>query len=219
MRPKIVIVTLVVALGLIGVMVVFRGVLGGDRNGGTGLTAQMKDGAAAPGEAQTDPALNAAPAASAEARAGQIQTEVDQINELLAGGLNPSTTSMLLAKLSHPEAEVRKAAVDALVQLNDTNAIPGLEQAATAAQEPHEKVALMDAVAYLKLPDVTANTEGRPLADAADAAAVEAALKKAAANHRPQSGKKGRRAAIQRSQPGNSDQTQPAPTQENPQAQ
>jgi hypothetical protein len=48
---------------------------------------------------------------------------------------------------------VRKAAVQALVQLNATNAIPALEQALGLTEDPREKIVLMDAISYLKLPE------------------------------------------------------------------
>ena len=58
--------------------------------------------------------------------------------------------------MTHREPEVRKAAKDALVQLGDTNAIPGLEQALGLVEDPREKLAMMEAIDYLKLPDAMA---------------------------------------------------------------
>ena len=49
---------------------------------------------------------------------------------------------------------MRKAALAALVQLNDTNAVPGLKQAAEQMKDPRAKVAVMDTIDYLKLPSV-----------------------------------------------------------------
>ena len=101
-------------------------------------------------------------------RAAEIDRELDQIRELQAAGAdNPQTTGLLLGKVTHREPEVRKAALEALVQLNDTNAIPGLEQAASLIQDPREKVAVMDAVSYLKLPGVADGTSPE-LADASN---------------------------------------------------
>jgi hypothetical protein len=219
MRPKIVILTLVGALSLVGLMVAFKGLLG-DQGGAAAPNVEAKSDATPPsveGHSEANP--TGTPPGSEEARAGQIQNEVDQITELVAGGSNPSTTSKLLAKLNHPEAEVRKAAVDAIVQLNDTNAVPGLELAAASAQDPHEKVALMDAAAYLKLPEVTANVDGRPAPDVLDAAGRANALNKARANLAPQSGKRHRRGVTQPGFPANPDQSPATPSQATPQAQ
>ena len=77
---------------------------------------------------------------------------------------------MLFCKITHREPEVRKAARDALVQLGDTNAIPGLEQAVRLVEDPREKLALMEAIDYLKLPDATAGLT-RTLTSTIDSAA------------------------------------------------
>ena len=58
-----------------------------------------------------------------------------------------------MGMVTHPDPEVRKAALDALMQLGDTNAIPGLEDIVKEIQDPREKVAMMDAIQFLKLPD------------------------------------------------------------------
>ena len=85
--------------------------------------------------------------------AAELAKELDQIRDLLAdGGINPHATGMLVGKMVHKEPEVRKAALQALMQLGDTNAIPGLEQVQGLTEDPREKVALMDAIVYLKLP-------------------------------------------------------------------
>jgi hypothetical protein len=208
MRPKIVIVTLAIALGLVGLLVILKGMLGGDAGNLSATAAgDTKNIATAPAT-EAPPDTNS-PVLSDEARAAQIQKDVDQINELLAGGINPSTTSMLLAKLSHPEAEVRKAAIDALVQLNDTNAIPSMEQAAGTVQDPHEKVALLDAVAYLKLPSVT---EGASSVDATPKTDDASRPNRTINRPGPDSGKRGRRSAARGVQPG------VAPSPDQPQA-
>src|ERR1019366_8157465 len=89
-------------------------------------------------------------------RVAEIDRELDQIRELqAAGAASEYATETLLHKTTHHEPQVRKAAVDALVQLDATNAIPGLEQAVSLIDDPREKVVFMDAVSYLKLPGVT----------------------------------------------------------------
>lgn len=67
--------------------------------------------------------------------------------------------SALIGKVQNPEGEVRKAALAALVQLNDTNAVPGLQQAAELMKDPHAKVDVMDTIDYLKLPSVTPDVQ------------------------------------------------------------
>ena len=155
MRPKIVVFILVAAIAIIALAAVLKGTLQGhgDKEAIAPLPPPVEP---SPPPATTPPvAVNPTTNAAVleELRAAEVVKELDQIRDLQADGtVNPATTSILLTKVTHREPEVRKAALEALVQLNDTNAVPGLEQAQALAEDPHEKVALMDAVAYLKLP-------------------------------------------------------------------
>ena len=89
-----------------------------------------------------------------------MEKEVNQIQDLQGeadGTNNPIIITALLDKLSNPEAEVRQAVLESLKQLNDTNAVPGLEKAAESIKDPREKVAVMDTIDYLKMPSITDN--------------------------------------------------------------
>lgn len=162
MRPKVVILILVVAFGLLGAVALIKGL--GRHEGAPG--EQASDASA--GTNSTASATNAAgmqagasgstPAASEQLRAALISKDLEQIQELqgeVDGTNNPVIIAALLAKISSPEVEVRKAVLDTLKQLNDTNAIPGLQQTADAAKDPREKVAMLDVIDYLKTPGIT----------------------------------------------------------------
>jgi len=86
-----------------------------------------------------------------------VQTLVQKITDIQAeGSPTPGGRAVLLAALSEgKEKEVRQAALNAIVQLDDTAAIPGLEQALAQIADPREKAAVMDAVEQLKLPSTT----------------------------------------------------------------
>jgi hypothetical protein len=169
MRPKIVILTLVVALVLIGIMVVLKGVMAGHSGNAGGQTPAVEASVESPPAAaniqvvqdvQVNPNSSNTAAVSEQLRAAMIEKEVDQIRDLQGeadGTNNPMIISALLDKLSHPEAEVRQAVLEAVKQMDDTNAVPGLEQAAESIKDPREKVAVLDMIEYLKLPSVTAN--------------------------------------------------------------
>src|ERR1035437_8155252 len=169
MRPKIVILTLVVALGLLGIIVVLKGVMGGDAGDVGGQTPAVEASVESPPAAtndqvvqvvQVNPNSSNTVAIAEQLRAAEVEKEVNQIQDLQGeadGTNNPIIITALLDKLSHPEAEVRKAVLDALKQLNDTNAVPGLEQAAENIKDPREKVAVLDAIDYIKLPSATEN--------------------------------------------------------------
>ena len=45
--------------------------------------------------------------------------------------------------------------MEAIKEINDTNAIPGLQKAADSIQDPHGKVAVLDVIEYLNLPGIS----------------------------------------------------------------
>jgi hypothetical protein len=169
MRPKIVILTILVAFGILGLIALLKGVTGrhsGDAGGQKpAVEASVESPAAATNDqvvqvVQVNPNSSNTAAITEQLRAAEVENEVNQIQDLQGeadGTNNPIIITALLDKLSHPEAEVRKAVLDALKQLNDTNAVPGLEQAAENIKDPREKVAVLDTIDYIKLPSATEN--------------------------------------------------------------
>jgi hypothetical protein len=157
MRPKVVVMVMIVAVGLLAGIAVLMKVLGG--SGADGSAAQElpseEPSNKPPVVVQVNPAAsNAAALGADEARAARIAKDLDDIRENLANGAgNPLSLVALLDKVTNPEQEVRKAAIEAVVQLNDTNAIPGLNTAIQQLEDPRDKAAIMDAVSYLQLPD------------------------------------------------------------------
>jgi len=138
MRPKVVILTLAVAFSLLGMVVVLKGLTGksaGDAGGPAASSttdSNSVSGAANAGNTQTAGGSGTVPVVTDEMRAAIIDKETEQIQELVGeadGTNNPVIISALIGKLDSPEDAVRKAALAALVQLNDTNAVPGLQQA------------------------------------------------------------------------------------------
>lgn len=166
MRPKIVIAILVAAFSVLAIIAVLKGVLGSHVEG---VSSQPTAGLA-DGEPVTDvtnqPVLQVGlnssntMAVSEEIRAAVIQNELDEIHGLpgeVDGTNNSIIIEALLAKMASPEAEVRKAVLQALVVVNDTNAVPGLEKAAQNITDPREKVAVLDAIDFIKTPSITEN--------------------------------------------------------------
>ena len=73
--------------------------------------------------------------------------------------------------LSHPDAELRTAAVNAVITLGDSAGAPLLRAASSLIKDPREAVALLDAAEYMELPSgsmiqsgdtITANRGPRP---------------------------------------------------------
>ncbi len=172
MRPKIVILILTVAFGLLAIMVVLKEVMAGHSGNAGGQTpatqANMDSQSAATNDqvVQVNPDSSNTTASSEQMRAAAIEKELDAIQELQGeadGENNPTIISALLDKVANPEVTVRSAALEALRQLNDTNAIPGLQQAVDRIKDPRGKVAVLDVIDYLKLPNVMSDV---PPADA-----------------------------------------------------
>ena len=165
MRPKVVILILTVAFGVLGIVVVLKEVMVGHSGNGGGQTSATEANADSQSAATNDQVVQVNPpgssntaASSEQMRAAAIENELDAIRELQGdadGENNPKIISALVDKVANPEAEVRSAALDALRQLNDTNAVPGLQQAVDLIKDPRGKVAVLDTIDYLKLPNVT----------------------------------------------------------------
>jgi len=156
MRPKIVILVLIVAIGVVALAAVLRGVIGGRAPQETQPPDPPQGEPANTSAAilQGNPNSSNTAAILEQIRAAEIVKALDDVLALQVQGLGDSATAdLLLGKLTHREPEVRKAAVQALVQLNATNAIAGLEQALGLTEDPREKIVLMDAINYLKLPE------------------------------------------------------------------
>ena len=151
---------LAVAFGLLGMVVVLKGLAGkpavdsGVPNPAPGAGTESASGS--PTNEPIAHGSNGPVAVSEELRAALIAKELEQIQELAGeanGTNNPIIIAALVDKVVNPEAEVRKAALVALAQLNDTNAVPSLQQAAERVNDPRAKVAIMDTIDYLNLPD------------------------------------------------------------------
>ena len=169
MRPKVVISVLVVAFGLLGIVAVLKGLTGKNTVDSSSQVAAATTNAnsassgAAPNtqaaQAPTGVVNNAPP--SPELRAAIIAKEQERIGELMNevdGSNNPVIIAALIEKVENPEAEVRKAALTALEQISDTNSITALQQAADQVTDPRAKVAILDAIDYINLPDALPTT-------------------------------------------------------------
>lgn len=210
-------------MAIVVMAAVLKGVIG-DRNSPESKPSErpIVEGA---GAATTDVRLNPTSSNSAaileQLHAAELAKELDQIRELLAdGAINPHATGILVGKIVHKEPEVRKAALQALVQLSDTNAIPGLEQVQGLTEDPREKVALMDAIAYLKLPSANMPEGAEQIKeDPGSQDAGNATNKQSDVNRqfgpRKQRGRGAAPAGSQLPVPASPDQVQPAPAAPN----
>jgi hypothetical protein len=88
-----------------------------------------------------------------EQTAFQKQKDLDAVNDaLLSSDGDPRAMLEVASRLENSDAEVRTAARESAVHLGDTNIIPYLNSALNNLKDPREKVAIMDAIAYLQIP-------------------------------------------------------------------
>ena len=159
--------TLVAAFALLGVIALMKGMAGkhvGEVGGGQTVPDSASGLLAGAGtnSPKSPMGMNSAgsPGVSEAMREAVINKELDEIQQLqdqADGSNNLVIISAILAKLASPESAVRQAALDALRQMNDTNAIPGLQRAEQTLTDPRDKVAVLDTIDYLKLPSLTEN--------------------------------------------------------------
>jgi|ERR1039458_3843734 hypothetical protein len=165
MRPKVIILILVAAFGLLGIIALLKGVTGKNAGADDGQptiakTATGADSADTNNQPAPAGGSNNSVAVSDELRAAIIDKQVDEIRDLqgqVDGTNNLMIITAIIGKMSNPEVQVQKAALDALRQLDDTNAVPGLQQVAAGINDPREKVAILDTIDYIKLPSATDN--------------------------------------------------------------
>jgi hypothetical protein len=117
---------------------------------------------ASPGQQEAQPAAGSTQAiahasgnvamTSDEQAAAVKEKDLDAIKDALLsqdGGVNAMLE--IASRLESRNAEVRTAAREAAVHLGETNIIPYLNTAMQNIQDPREKVAIMDAIDYLRL--------------------------------------------------------------------
>ena len=65
---------------------------------------------------------------------------------------DPADLKTILSELNNKTPEIRSAALAAAVQFGSKDAIPALQNEVSWAEDPEEKVAIMNAIKYLQLP-------------------------------------------------------------------
>ena len=155
MRPKIVILILIVAVGLVALAAVLKIVMQEAPPQQAQAPEPPTEAPApeAPAIPRMSPNSSNTAAMLEQVRLAELEKQLDQVRQVQADGPeNPNSTALLLTQVMSQEPEVRAAALEALVQLNDTNAIPGLEEAVLSVDDPEFKTAISQAIEYLKLP-------------------------------------------------------------------
>ncbi len=99
----------------------------------------------------------AAPEQVAAAAAEQLLMDRAKVMELLKLSANQdeASRSTILKELTNSSKKVREAALSAAIQINDRSVIPYLANIANHTEDAREKVAILDAIEYIKLPSLT----------------------------------------------------------------
>jgi hypothetical protein len=88
---------------------------------------------------------------TAEEREAAIEAEVAKLQDW-QGNTDSVSYSNILNDLTHPERQVRFAAIESLKQVDNTNAIPVLKDLAAKTDDVEEAKALLDAAHFISLP-------------------------------------------------------------------
>jgi len=124
---------------------------------------------AAPSAVHSAPAANAfasqnttleAPPARKQVSAEQ---EISELNDVMNGNRPKSEKlGVALTTLENPNNKVRAAALDAVRDLDDPDAVPRLQELAAQAEDADDKAALLETADFLNLPSFTDSTAANP---------------------------------------------------------
>jgi len=170
MRPNIVIAALLLGGLLIGVMVLFRQGSGqpeearpafSESETNPGRAEARALGRGLPAAAGAVAATNLAPAPRhgepegwTEARQrAYVENRAAELMEL-ASQDDPASINIILSELTNRDPEIRKAALEATLQVRSREAIPRLMEAFEQTDDPREKAAIADAIEFLRLPSL-----------------------------------------------------------------
>ena len=156
MRPKIIFALLLLALLVLGAVFLLK-----QHRGNAAPPPPVNESATPAPVASVAPPSAPIPAAPAatnaptpEQREAAIDAETDRLQEWSMSD-DPASLSNILADLTHPEKEIREAAIEAAKQFGSSNAIPALKAAAANTTDTEEQIALLEAANFLSLPGMT----------------------------------------------------------------
>ena len=104
-----------------------------------------------------------APVMTPEQHQEAIGAEIDRLQQWSMNN-DPTSLSNIVADLTSPDKEIRDAAIEAIKELGDTNAIPTLKGIADNTEDLEEKISLLQAADFLSLPSMNFDSSaGTPL--------------------------------------------------------
>jgi flagellar basal body-associated protein FliL len=157
LKPKFVLVILLLGVAALALMGIIHGVVN-KREGPAQPSPVVPPEKAEASQTTSNVPVNAQATSNIamtanEQTAFQKQKDLDAVNDaLLSSDGDPRAMLEVASRLENSDAEVRTAARESAVHLGDTNIIPYLNSALNNLKDPREKVAIMDAIAYLQIP-------------------------------------------------------------------
>lgn len=170
MRPKMMLGIMLVAVVALGMLVVLKGILSNraeaPKDAATAIDSTQPEVVKKSDSQLKPPVTNVVATTPDEDHQAGIDSDLDQIKTaLLEGSSNPNSLAAVRERLLSPAAAVRKAAVEAAMHLNDREAIPQLKEALGRVEDTREKVAIMDAIEYLQIPESNGQINMTPDSD------------------------------------------------------
>jgi hypothetical protein len=163
MRPKFVILFTACVIGLLAAIVMVKGIhkKQPDQENAGQNPAPPPTGNS---EKSVRPVTTIVATTPDEDRQATVDRELANIqNAMMDAESNPQSLALIEDRLRHPDAEVRKEAVQSVVHLNDRGAIEILKASLENIDDPREKVAVMDAIEYLQITNVEMQVIDMPL--------------------------------------------------------
>jgi HEAT repeat protein len=158
MRSKTVVMVLLATVGVIALLVAVKALTRSSSEpiGEAAAQASQSTSPEPAPAAQVNPPGGSTIAKTPEQeRADRIERDLDEVREAQAAGKDdPASLGKILDRVTNPEPEVRKAAIDAVLHLDDRAAIPLLKEALQKLEDPHDKAAILDAIEFLQAPSV-----------------------------------------------------------------
>jgi len=180
MRPKVVVIVLLLATGLLAVIHFATKSVPPARPAADALPSQSKvdsavsnsfglPGAAKAGMVASPPEIAQAPVSpvvpAAQDPAAHAKYVKQRRNELMALAMNndvQSRDTILATVKNDPDRQVRAAALEAAIQFDDRSVVPPLKDIADQTTDPDEKQSILDAIDYINLPSLTEYQAANP---------------------------------------------------------
>ena len=97
---------------------------------------------------------SAADALTPEQQEDAVNERIVELSELATRG-DSASLGVLLAELNNDNADIRRAALDGIMQGGNLEAIPALQQLADRSADPQQKRDIAEAIEFLTLPSIS----------------------------------------------------------------